>query len=103
MEQYLKEMLTKCDAWLILGAVAQTCFFLRFLVQWLVSEVKKQSVVPVAFWYLSMIGSTGLLIYSVGRKDPIFILGHLFNNIVYIRNLMLISKNSRNNGSVASE
>ncbi len=100
MSEYLNELMSKCDSWLILGAVAQTCFFCRFLVQWIVSEVKQKSVIPIAFWYMSVMGSTGLLIYSLGRKDPVFILGHLFNNIVYIRNLMLISK--QNKGREAS-
>ncbi|MCG8688553.1 MAG: lipid-A-disaccharide synthase N-terminal domain-containing protein [Desulfobacterales bacterium] len=95
MEQYLKELIENIDAWLILGAVAQTCFFCRFLVQWLVSEKHKKSIVPVSFWYLSVMGSTGLLIYSLGRKDLVFIFGHLFNNIVYIRNLMLINKQNK--------
>ncbi len=95
MEQYFNELVAKLDGWIVLGAFAQTCFFARFLVQWLVSEKHKKSIVPVSFWYLSVIGSTGLLIYSAGRKDPIFILGHLFNNIVYVRNLMLIYKKDK--------
>ena len=95
MEQYLNELLDKIDCWIILGAIAQTCFFARFLVQWLVSEKHKQSIVPVSFWYLSVMGSTGLLIYSLGRKDLVFIFGHLFNNIVYVRNLMLIHKKEK--------
>lgn len=95
MEQYLKELLAKCDTWMILGAIAQICFFSRFLVQWVVSEIKKESVIPVIFWHLSVIGSTGLLIYSFARKDPVFIFAYLFNNIVYVRNLMLINKKNK--------
>ncbi|MGE4286564.1 MAG: lipid-A-disaccharide synthase N-terminal domain-containing protein [Phycisphaerae bacterium] len=93
MSQIFSEIWAKCDGWALLGFIAQMCFASRFAVQWIASEKRKESVVPVSFWYLSIIGGTGLLIYAfAGRKDPIFILGYLFNNVVYIRNLMIIRK-----------
>lgn len=78
------------DFWIILGFVAQLAFTGRFLVQWIASERAGRSIVPVSFWYLSLLGSTGLLAYAVIRADPVFILGQSFGSIVYIRNLMLI-------------
>ncbi|NQU68595.1 MAG: lipid-A-disaccharide synthase N-terminal domain-containing protein [Candidatus Marinimicrobia bacterium] len=76
--------------WLILGFVGQAFFTMRFLLQWIYSEKKKQSLVPVSFWIFSILGSSMLLIYSIYRKDPVFILGQSFGFIVYFRNLYLI-------------
>jgi len=80
----------KLDAWAVVGFAAQVAFTGRFLVQWIASERKGKSVVPVAFWYLSIVGSLGLLVYAIVRADPVFILGQAFGSIVYLRNLMLI-------------
>ena len=79
-------------AWLVLGFLAQGAFFARFLVQWLASEHRGQSVVPVAFWYLSVVGGLMLLVYSVYRRDPVFIMGQSLGLLIYIRNLMLIAR-----------
>ena len=73
--------------WVAVGWLGQTMFFLRFLVQWLVSERRRQSVIPTAFWYLSIGGAVGLLCYSLWRRDPVFIVGQLMGMVVYIRNL----------------
>jgi len=54
------------------------------------------SVIPPAFWYLSLGGSFLLLVYAVHIKDPIFILGQATGSVVYIRNLVLISRNNPN-------
>lgn len=82
----------KIDLWLVLGFLAQFCFFLRFFVQWLVSERRGESVVPLAFWYLSITGGILLLFYSIYRKDPVFILGQAMGLVIYTRNLVLIRK-----------
>lgn len=82
----------KIDGWLILGLVAQTAFFARFLVQWIVSERAGRSVVPIEFWYLSLVGGLLLLTYAVHRADPVFILGQSVGLVVYSRNLWLISR-----------
>lgn len=77
--------------WLVLGFTAQAMFTMRFLVQWIASERRKESVVPVSFWYFSIVGSLMLLTYAIYRKDPVFILGQSAGSIVYFRNLYLIS------------
>ena len=74
----------------LLGLVGQTCFFSRFLIQWVASERQRRSVVPTAFWYLSLLGGFLVLIYALWRRDPIFILGQAVGLIVYTRNLVLI-------------
>ena len=83
------------DFWLVLGLLAQFFFFMRFFVQWIVSEKQKKSVIPVSFWYFSLVGSIGLLAYAIHINDPIFILGFSFGTFVYIRNLMLRKNNTR--------
>lgn len=78
--------------WLYLGLVGQFFFSARFLVQWLATEKQKKSVVPISFWYFSILGSTLLLAYAIYKKDPVFIIGQSFGMIVYFRNLQIIFK-----------
>lgn len=75
--------------------LGQTIFMARFLVQWLSSERQKRSVIPTAFWYLSLIGGGMLLTYALQRRDPVFIFGQCFGTIVYVRNLQLIHRERR--------
>lgn len=74
----------------MLGMLGQVMFFSRFLVQWIASEKKGKSTIPVSFWHLSIGGGLLLLIYALWRKDPVITLGQLVGLFVYIRNLMLI-------------
>ncbi|EFM55370.1 lipid-A-disaccharide synthase N-terminal domain-containing protein [Brucella inopinata] len=83
------------DGWIVLGFVAQACFTMRFIVQWLASEKAKRSVMPVAFWFFSLLGGTLLLIYAIQRKDPVFIAGQGLGLVVYIRNLWLIANGKK--------
>jgi len=84
------------DFWIALGLAAQLLFFSRFLIQWLVSEHRGMSVILPVFWYLSLAGSFLLLTYAVHIKDPIFSLGQATGSVVYLRNLVLIARNSPN-------
>jgi lipid-A-disaccharide synthase-like uncharacterized protein len=81
--------------WVAFGLLGQVCFSLRFILQWIASEKKVESVVPDAFWYFSIFGSLILLSYAIYRKDPVFILGQSVGSIVYLRNIMLINKKKR--------
>lgn len=78
--------------WLGFGLFGQAAFFSRFLVQWVASERAGESYVPLAFWYLSLLGSVVLLAYAVHRREPIFALGYLPNFVVYTRNLVLLRR-----------
>jgi lipid-A-disaccharide synthase-like uncharacterized protein len=78
------------DLWAVFGLTFQFAFMARFLVQWIASERQRKSVIPISFWYLSLIGSTGVLIYGIGRGDIVIILGQAFGTVVYVRNLALI-------------
>ena len=79
-------------AWLAIGLLGQALFSARFLVQWIASERKKQSVVPRQFWYFSIGGGLTLLVYALYRRDPVFILGQGAGLFVYARNLYFIHK-----------
>lgn len=83
--------------WLGIGFLGQGLFFGRWVVQWIASEKKAESQVPVSFWYMSLIGGLITLAYAIYRADPVFIAGQGIGSIVYIRNLMLISRTSQTN------
>ena len=79
---------------LIIGFLGQGLFASRFIVQWIYSEKEGKSTIPVVFWYLSILGGIGLLIYAISRKDPVIILGQSFGIFIYLRNLILIYRNT---------
>ncbi len=83
---------------LIIGFLGQGLFASRFIVQWIYSEKKGESHIPIIFWYLSIFGGIGLLIYAIFRKDPVIISGQTFGIFIYLRNLILIykKKNEKN-------
>ena len=67
-------------------------FFGRWVIQWIASERKAESQVPISFWYMSLIGGLITLTYAIYREDPVFIAGQSIGSVVYIRNLMLIAR-----------
>lgn len=81
--------------WLIVGFLGQALFASRFIVQWVASERKGESVIPVVFWDLSILGGLVLFAYAVYRQDPVFILGQGAGIVVYVRNLVLIRRKQR--------
>ncbi|MDV7188165.1 lipid-A-disaccharide synthase N-terminal domain-containing protein [Lutibacter sp. TH_r2] len=81
--------------WLLVwGSVAQIIFTLRFIYQWLYSEKSKESILPLGFWILSLVGSLMILIYAILRKDPVLFVGHIMGSVIYFRNIMLSKKTS---------
>jgi len=81
--------------WVSIGFLGQFLFSMRFLVQWAVSERARESVVPLAFWYFSLLGGATLLSYALWRQDPVIIVGQAAGLIIYSRNLRLIYKKRR--------
>ncbi|QNE39372.1 lauroyl acyltransferase [Hymenobacter sp. NBH84] len=77
---------------LVLGAVGQTIFLLRFVYQWLYSERKGESVLPLGFWVVSLLGSVLILVYAVLRWDVVLLLGNLSGTVVYARNIVLLRR-----------
>lgn len=76
----------------ILGFAGNLIFSTRFLVQWLASEKRGESVIPVSFWYWSIGGSVIMCLYFIFQRDPVGILAYLPNSAIYMRNLHLIEK-----------
>lgn len=91
----------RLDFWLILGFFGQAMFTMRFLVQWIASERKKESVIPVSFWYFSLTGGLIVLFYAIHRMDPVFILAYLPGNFIYLRNLWFIYKKRKTSPSAS--
>ncbi|MCC7293601.1 MAG: lipid-A-disaccharide synthase N-terminal domain-containing protein [Phycisphaerales bacterium] len=83
---------TLSNPWVIFGFAAQGVFMMRFVVQWIASERRKRSYVPVAFWWLSIAGGLSLLAYAFHRRDPVFLFGQALGCVIYVRNLLLIYK-----------
>ena len=77
------------------GLAGQLCFASRFIIQWIYSEKKKKSVIPLAFWYCSLIGGAMVLVYSIYQKDPVFIMGQAPGVFIYSRNIYLIKKRKK--------
>jgi lipid-A-disaccharide synthase-like uncharacterized protein len=77
------------NPWIIFGFLGQFIFFMRFVVQWLKSEKKHAVVVPMSFWWLSIIGSIIILIYSIHIKDVVFSTAQVLSLFIYARNMML--------------
>lgn len=78
--------------WIIIGFGGQAFFTGRFLIQWIVSERAKRSIVPTAFWLFSLGGGATLLAYAIHREDPVFIAGQAAGLLIYFRNLHFIMK-----------
>ena len=83
--------------WIAIGFLGQFLFMMRFLWQWIQSERRRRSVIPMAFWYFSLAGGMTLFAYAVYRQDPVFITGQSLGLVVYTRNLLLIRREKRSN------
>ncbi len=82
------------SVWKVVGWLGNLIFFSRFFLQWYATEKLKRVVVPTAFWWLSLLGSLLLLIYSVRKADSVFIFAYAFTWIPYIRNLVIQRRHS---------
>jgi lipid-A-disaccharide synthase-like uncharacterized protein len=78
--------------WVTLGLAGQGAFFGRMFIQWVASERRKESVVPPAFWWLSLVGGVLLFAYFIWRQDIVGVLGQSTGLVIYARNLRLIAK-----------
>jgi len=79
----------------LFGFAAQFIFFMRFVVQWFESERRGHSHIPIAFWYLSIIGGVMILVYASLKADLVFMAASALSLLIYIRNLMLIYRPRR--------
>src|SRR3989338_4501760 len=84
------------NGWVLFGILGQILFGSRFIVQWLASERRQESTIPVAFWYLSLLGGLILFAYAFWyRHDIVFTIGQSAGVFIYVRNLALIRRLSR--------
>jgi lipid-A-disaccharide synthase-like uncharacterized protein len=74
----------------LFGFFANFLFMMRFVVQWVHSERRRQSVIPLAFWFFSVGGGCAMLVYGIFRRDPVIILGQGLGLVIYSRNLWII-------------
>jgi lipid-A-disaccharide synthase-like uncharacterized protein len=93
--------MTQASIWLGIGFLGQSLFFMRFFVQWIVSERRRKSIVPNAFWYFSIMGGVTLLAYAIYQRDIVFIVGQASGLLIYARNLMLTRQQVALPGEVA--
>jgi lipid-A-disaccharide synthase-like uncharacterized protein len=80
---------------LIWGSVGQIIFTLRFIYQWFYSYHRHESVLPVGFWIISLIGCSIIVSYGVFRLDPVLILGQSVGFFTYFRNIVLCRKEGK--------
>ena len=90
-------------AWVGLGFLGQLMFTGRMLVQWLVSEKEQRSVVPAAFWWMSLLGASMLLVYFIWRRDIVGVIGQTTGWIIYLRNLWLIYRSGQQPPGVSED
>ena len=88
----------KLEPWDAVGFVGHFVFFLRFVVQWIETEKKQRSVIPISFWYLSLGGSSICLAYALHVGRLVFILAYSLNMLIYLRNLYHIYRRRRRKG-----
>ncbi len=86
-------MIFTLTLWTAVGFLGQAFFSMRFIIQWIKSERTRQCVIPVAFWYFSVLGGATLLAYAIHREDPVFIVGQAGGLLIYARNLYFIHRN----------
>lgn len=77
---------------LLWGSVGQIIFTMRFIYQWLYSQKKGVSVLPMGFWLISVTGSMMIMSYAIYRLDPVLFLGQSCGFLVYLRNVWLLVK-----------
>ena len=89
-QNYFHRMSVSDIEWLVLGLLGQLLFMMRFIVQWLHSERHQKSIIPISFWYFSLLGSVIVLADGLHKTELVIIVGQLPGTLVYVRNLMLI-------------
>ena len=89
-QNYFNAMSGPDFTWLLVGLLGQVLFMMRFIVQWVYSERHQKSLIPISFWYFSLLGSVIVLAYGLHKTELVIIVGQLPGTLVYVRNLMLI-------------
>ena len=77
------------DFWTFFGLIAQGMLFLRFLIQWWATEKSKKIIIPLSFWYISIIGYVMVGIYAIVRNDIVFLSAAIVQTVLFTRNLFI--------------
>ncbi len=85
--------------WVSFGTLGQLIFFSRWIIQWISSERSKSSIIPVAFWWCSLLGGIITLVYAHHIGSFPFMLAQAIGIGVYSRNLLLIYRRQNENNS----
>jgi lipid-A-disaccharide synthase-like uncharacterized protein len=93
-DEIIKTLFSDAYLWIAFGFLAQFVFFLRFIIQWYESEKKKKSVIPISFWYISIVGTLMIILYSYHIKDIVFFVANVLSLVIYFRNIALLKKNA---------
>lgn len=72
---------------ILFGLVGQLLFTCRFVYQWVYSYRRRESALPPGFWWMSVAGSSVILIYGWWRADLVLIVGQSVGLVAYVRNL----------------
>jgi lipid-A-disaccharide synthase-like uncharacterized protein len=91
------------NLWILFGFFAQFVFFMRFVVQWYVSEKRGESVVPMSFWYISIAGTMLIIVYSYHVNDIVFFVANVLSLAIYYRNITLAKRSTPARNTVAPE
>lgn len=92
MNIYTHHLLAAHNLWIVFGFFAQFVFFMRFVVQWYVSERRGESIVPMSFWYISIAGTLLIIVYSYHVNDIVFFVANLLSLVIYFRNIALAKR-----------
>lgn len=90
LSRAVSEQIVGDPVWATTAIVGQMIFAGRFVVQWIASERRRQSCVPLAFWWMSIVGSLFMLAYAVHLRNLILMAAFSLNMLIYVRNLHLI-------------
>lgn len=74
-----------------IGYFSAFVFSFRFLIQWIISERAHKSVVPVSFWWLSLLGNISLMLHSLIQWQYPVALIQSINGVISARNINLNS------------
>lgn len=95
VENFLKNR--SIPLWLVVfGSLGQVIFTFRFVYQWIYSMRRKESILPLGFWVISLVGSGIIVVYGMIRIDPVLVLGQSVGFIAYSRNIIIHQKQLKN-------
>ncbi|HDP34999.1 MAG TPA: hypothetical protein ENN29_07820 [Candidatus Hydrogenedentes bacterium] len=78
--------------WIVVGVFGQGLFALRFLIQWIITELRRKSVIPAIFWYISVAASLLMMISHTQRHEWLYAAGLFLTLFVYARNIYLVHR-----------